>query len=492
MAVMAMESSGANIILIDEGWLVPRALDVTTPHGGLPEITMETVSILVGTDREAVDVLQDWESNVPDHYKPIGLTLKERNKLQRSRLFLRNRRIVGGYELLDRQLRVKLGGGNADAVPPTWLTIGKWTAKTIGDLLYGDIPIPQQRWSLRKPLRFLLRLHSQLRTLAMGRILILGNREIFAQVASALITFTNKDFDEKGLNFLDFAGKYGKTLLGQNHPDIAYELPFPISAATRDPLSDSMLRALHSYYRAIDASPEQERTTWVLTGNLHLAAYEQHVAQTFLDLGLKLRTRKALSNLLDGFKLQNVPPAESARNRPLDMVTEARFAVRLIDLAAAAFVTRYILSIRIGPADEYDMEPDQVFAPANPLHQCNEADETITKLIDRNEVGENPAGESLRRIWFALDRAAARPDRCRVRDWRNYASRISYIANLFTFSINNNSMFNQPALSIDELHDFLAGRLPKKDGIPLNPAQCEVVRSLKDAKKSPPGFDAAA
>lgn len=261
MAVMAMESSGANIILIDEGWLVPRALDVTTPHGGLPEITMKTVSILVGTDREAVDVLQDWESNVPDHYKPIGLTLKERNKLQRSRLFLRNRRIVSGYELLDRQLRAKLGGGNADAVPPTWLTIGKWTAKTIGDLLYGDIPIPQQRWSLRKPLRFLLRLHSQLRTLAMGRILILGNREIFAQVASALVTFTDTNFCEKGLNFLDFAGKYGKTLLGQNQPNIADELPFPISAATRDPLSDSMLRALHSYYRAIDASPEQERMT---------------------------------------------------------------------------------------------------------------------------------------------------------------------------------------------------------------------------------------
>ena len=177
------------------------------------------------------------------------------------------------------------------------------------------------------------------------------------------------------------------------------------------------------------------------------------------------------------------------------MVTEARFAVRIIDLAAAAFVTRYILSIRIGPADEYDMEPGQVFAPANPLDQCNEADETIMKLIDRNGVDGNPAGESLRRIWFALDRAAARPDRCRVCDWRNYASRISYIANLFAFSVNNNSMFDQPVLSIDELHDFLAGRLRKKDGILLNPAQCEVARSLKDvknAKKPPSGFDAAA
>ena len=55
-----------------------------------------------------------------------------------------------------------------------------------------------------------------------------------------------------------------------------------------------MLRALHCYYRAIDSTSDVERAKWVLTGNLHLAAYEQRVAQTFVDVGLAVDPGRGL------------------------------------------------------------------------------------------------------------------------------------------------------------------------------------------------------
>jgi len=264
-----IESPAANIA-IEDGKLRASAFDIVG-NRGLPLINQEVVSILVGTDREAADVLQDWDYDLPQGFQSIGLNLRQRETLQSRRLFLRNRRIVSGYELLDRQLHSTLTRGVSGArVPPTWLTIGKWTAKTIGELLNGEVPVPRRRTAIRRLARLLLRSLADRRAIAMGRVFVLGNREIFAQVASALAIFVTTDFDNLGLNFSAFVGRYGERLLGLNNPNIADELIFPFSVTTRDPLSDSMLRALHCYYRAIDSATDLERTKWVLTGNLHL------------------------------------------------------------------------------------------------------------------------------------------------------------------------------------------------------------------------------
>jgi hypothetical protein len=55
---------------------------------------------------------------------------------------------------------------------------------------------------------------------------------------------------------------------------------------------------MYAYYRAVGEPDLGKRDIWILIGNLHLAAYEQHVAQTFVDLGLSVRPGKELRQLL--------------------------------------------------------------------------------------------------------------------------------------------------------------------------------------------------
>jgi len=45
----------------------------------------------------------------------------------------------------------------------------------------------------------------------------------------------------------------------------------------------------------------------------------------------------------------------------------------------------------------------------------------------------SPAAESLKEVWSALDYAYGAAHRTRVRDWRNYPYRVSYIANLLSY-----------------------------------------------------------
>ena len=176
---MAIESIAANIAVEDDGTLQASAYNlVEFQNRRLPVIDQEAVSILVGTDREAADVLQDWDNDLPHGFRDIGLNVTQREILQRRRLFLRNRRIVSGYELLDRQLRSKLLGGDTPGVPvPTWLTVGKWTANAIGELLIGEIAVPRHRTTARRLVRSLLRALGSQRTIPMGRVFLLGNRE---------------------------------------------------------------------------------------------------------------------------------------------------------------------------------------------------------------------------------------------------------------------------------------------------------------------------
>jgi hypothetical protein len=492
-----MEAVAANIQLLENPpRLVPRAFNVVK-NGFPPLIDINLIAFLVGTDTEAADVLENWGSDLPERFRSIKLTRKQRVHLQRRRLLLRNRRIVSGYELLDNELRRKLGGDGApDGVPPTWLTVGKWTARTIGDLLDGHIPVPQNQRTARLLVRRLLRVIAQWRTISMGRALVLGNREIFAQVGSALAVFVNMDFDTKKLDFAGFVGQYGRRLIGLNDPDVPDELPISITAATRDPLSDSILRALHAYYRAIDASPELERGKWVQAGNLHLAAYEQRVAQTFVDLGLAARTGLSLKLLLAGPPPERAPESAALGPRPRDMLLEPGFVVRAVDLAAAAFATRYIVALAVGRPAGPQRAP-LVFAPADSLDlrgtEIRDYARTVVyKKYEEDEKREkDAAGHALRRIWISLDRADGVSNRCRVRDWRTYAARINYIANLFLVSAFE-QRFAEPVFDEVELRSFLSGRLTDEEEIELTNEQAVEVARLRAQPHTSRGFSAPA
>jgi hypothetical protein len=445
-------------------------------------IDQEAVSILVGTDREAADVLQDWDNDLPQGLLSIELNVRQREILQRRRLFLRNRRIVSGYELLDRQLRSKLQGEKPGApMPPTWLTVAKWSANAIGLLLTGEIPVPRRRRAVRRLVRSLLGALGSRRTIPMGRVFLLGNREIFAQVASALAIFCTIHFDELGLNYSAFVGKYGDQLLGLHGANIADELIFPISATTRDPLSDSMLRALHSYYRAIDSTSDVERAKWVLTGSLHLAAYEQRVAQIFLDVGLGADPGRRLRKLLGGLPPLNSPDRE-LHNRPLDMLGEDDFLRRATDLATAAFSTCYVLTLPVGSGPEQQ----RVFAPADSLELVTSKLVDFAKEVTKEKPSE--AAQALQRIWFALDRADGRSDRCRVQDWRDYSARMSYVANLFVVAANppERDRFTTPVFTDEDMTEFLSGRLIRDPGIVLNDRQRKVAEQLIHTAGPPP------
>jgi hypothetical protein len=488
---MAMEAVATNIALLENPQrLAPRAYDVIDGGRFPPEPTTTLMSFLVGTDREAADVLEDWEPDLPQRFRSIRLTRAQRAHLQRRRLLLRNRRIVSGYEILDRRLRTKLAGtGPETDVPPTWLTVGKWTARTIGDLIEGDIPVPAKQRTARLLVRWLLRRVAQRRTIPMGRVLVLGNREIFAQVASVLTTFLATEFPHAGLNFTEFVEEYGDKLIGLNDPDLPDELLISITAATRDPLSDSMLRTMHAYYRAIGAPDAVGRGKWVQAGNLHLAAYEQRIAQTFVDLGLTMRPGRALGKLLVGLS----PPQRSDMlklgQRPLDMLEEGGLLTRLVELVAAAFATRYILAIGVGrPAGH--REPPLVFAPTEPLDLLAPTMTAYARAIAVDKDAE--AAQSLRRIWVALDRADGVPERCRVRDWRTYSARVSYIANLFAVSATT-AEFADAVFDEEDLRSYLEGRLPRGNEVMLTDDQYRAVQDLLSTPhEEPHGLLAAA
>jgi hypothetical protein len=477
-----IENPRANLRLVD-GRLVPGAFDAIGGGNTLPLVDTRLVSILVGTDRESVDVLQDWRTQVPHDWAGIGLSATARRSMQRRRLFLRNRRVVCGYELLDRALRELIGGGDPAKSPPTWLTVGKWTARGIGELLEGRIVLPGNATRTRRTARLVLRPISRWRVVPMGRILVMGNREIFAQVASVLTVFVRLDFSNRyDADFPTFVSRYGNSLLGRFNPAMADELLFPIRAVVRDPLSDSLLRSLHAYYRAIGAVGPADREAWVLIGNLHLAAYEQQIAQTFVDMALSLRPSRVLKDFLDNLEDRRADAGDGAKEvkaRPLDMVLERKLPARLFDLIAAAFATRFIISIGVGLADH---GPAMVFAPGMPMERVG------AEPITQARAASQEALISLQGIWLALDRAQGVPARSIVRDWRNYRARISYIANLFAIA-DRHPPFSGPVFTDDEMMNYLRGVLPTQDGVALTDSQAGEVRRLLDAAGEPRGLE---
>jgi hypothetical protein len=179
--------------------------------------------------------------------------------------------------------------------------------------------------------------------------------------------------------------------------------------------------------------------------------------------------------LVDGLpKTGSRQPAgqrEERLDRPLDMLAEEGFGRRLVDLVFAAFVTRYVLAIGVGAG----AEPPQVFAPADPLKPVGAAVAPFVEDL-RGRVGA-PTADTLRRIWFATDRANGDPGLCRVHDWRNYSARISYIANLFVVSAFDGvaaQKFTAPVFTDEEMAKFLSGRLPGDPGIELTSEQARI------------------
>ncbi len=457
-----------NRLLLRDGFLSPMTRPVDSS-----KVNRELVDHIVDRKGEIDDLRKDWSESLPDSYGPIQLSARQRRKLQKLCLLLRNRRIVCGYELIDEKLQEKLAARDQNTPPLTWLTVGKWTAKAIGDLVNNEIFIPHKEKQLRWILRYFLVKFFSARIPPMGRILVTGNRVIFAQVGNLMIELLGIEFNGSyQLTYPDFVYHHGSRL--------QYAIESATSHAMRDPLSDSMLRAAHAYYRAMADSAD--RATWILVGNLHLAAYEQHVAQLFIDKSLSLRPRRAVRHLyknpLAKFSWHK---AVADTSWPHDLGLEGYFVGRLLDVVAATFATRYILSFPVGISRTRPRRREkdgEVFAPAYPFEKVDLRTD-VRDYVHSLESPNGPATEaskSLKSIWSALDYAFGDAQRTPVRDWRSYPYRISYIANLFVVASQSKPYreeFLKPVLMKEDRDQFLSGKLPSGFGVRLKPGQHE-------------------
>lgn len=452
----------------DQKLLVPNANPITEDEN-LEGMAFE----MAGTDLRIDDLMRNWRGAPPPSIYDLGLSRTQRAAFQRRSMFLRNRRIVFGYECLDKKLRETISPQDAQKLPPTWLTVGKWTAKAIGDLLDEKVPLPHRNRILRRTIRYPLLKALPGRTVPMGRILVLGNRQIFSEVAGMASSFVGLNFqNDYKKTFPEFLGRYGEKLLDTYKPPPVAEfqvrdfVAFPLRPVARNPLSDSMLRAFYAYYRAIGQSREEQRV-WIQVGNLHLAAYEQHVAQLFLDMALTLRPGSTIRGLLK--TRDSEPSADDDRDtllRPLDMLPQRRFLARTVNSSAAAFATKFILAFQVGCAT--DKAAQIVFAPAYDLDVPDAWASEIHRLRK-----DDPAAVELMRVWFALDRSLGGSYRTGVRDWRDYPYRMNYIANLFASSQYPSLCceFASPVFTSAEKKQYLSGCLPASMGIRLNDKQ---------------------
>jgi hypothetical protein len=448
------------------GRLSPRACPVESPDS--PNVDLNLVNDIFDDSNAITDLRKDWSSCPPEWYKGIDLSPRDLRKLQNLSLLLRNRRIVCGYELLDRELRSKLSLHIPDGVPPTWLTVGKWTAKAIGDLLDEKIFLTHKDRPVRTVVRYFLVHLFRARVMPMCRILVMGNRVIFAQVGG-LIT--------EWLSIIKFEWNYHRS-----YPQFVLEYGERLHRAAagasagrviRDPLSDSMLRAAYAYYRAMDAAGDPG--TWILVGNLYLAAYEQHIAQLFVEKSMSFRPRSAVKHLFNPPRSNPNWHEAAADSWPMDMGLEGWTIARMVNVMAATFATRFILSFPVGISGSTPPRREKegkILAPAYPFDKV-QLSAAVDRYVHSPADSGSPAAESLKEVWSALDYAYGDADRTPVRDWRNFPYRVSYIANLFVIcqSENYREIFQKPVLCEADMKEFLRGELPCRLGVRLNRKQ---------------------
>jgi hypothetical protein len=441
--------------------LSPKACQANSSN-----VNSRLINDILDHSNEITDLRRDWSSLGPERFGGVVLSSHDRRKLQNLSLLLRNRRIVCGYELLDNALRKKLSPDNPNAIPPTWLTVGKWTARAIGDLLDDKIPLTHKERQIRMAVRYLLVHLARARVMPMCRILVMGNRVIFAQVGGLIAELLTIDFEQ------NYNRSYPQFLLCYENR-LHNAIQDAAGPAIRDPLSDSMLRAAYAYYRAMDAADDPN--TWILVGNLQLAAYEQHIAQFFIERSMSFRPGSAVKALFKDPRSNpdlHIPHADSP---PMDMGLEGWTVARMVNVLAATFATRFILSFPVGISGSTSplFEKDgKILAPAYPFDKA-QLSVALNSYVYKLANPGSQAAESLKEVWSALDYAYGAAHRTSVRDWRNYPYRVSYIANLFIIcqSEGYRDIFQKPVLCKRDMERFLSGNLPARLGVRLNRKQ---------------------
>jgi hypothetical protein len=345
---------------------------------------------------------------------------------------LRNRRITLAYGYLAERLADLLARDD-ERRDATWCTFACWSSKTVGNWIETDaVPEPLRRQS-RIP-RFILHgLIALTRWLiqrgngATYRSLAAGNRFVFLEMGSAIALFLEEFSDvDRGKPDEAHWSRYWDRVA-----EVVNELAEldPSWLLTDAPEAHDLRLGLRQYYEALFTSDPDERAELVLAGNLLTVSYEQRRLDGYISASLALFTNRAMRNLV-----RHRSGAVKGWFRRWPSSIYARLMTRGLVLNTANEQFRVGRPLPSPPNPPgCPLFPQDLEAITNPLLQA---------LLTR------------------YDLSGGNPRRRRVRDWRSYDQRMSYITNLFRSRQQQPSLFDVAPFPPEVEQALLDGHLP--------------------------------
>jgi hypothetical protein len=327
---------------------------------------------------------------------------------------LRNRRITLAYADLSVRLADALayGGHRRQA---NWCTFSSWSSKTIGGWIEHDprpdpIHVPPwiPPWVVdrgKELLRWVLTRDNG----ATYRALAAGNRYVFLEIGMAFARFLEA-FDPRRLTGADeeawaqYWRRMEQVLAEQAQLDPSWLL-------TENPPPAELQLGLRQYYDALFTPDPKQRAERVLAGNLLIGAYEQRRVDGYVAASLALFTRPAMRRLV----CRRFGPDWSWRAWPSS--------------AYAALMSRFMV---LKMPDEVLMLGRPLPAPGPPGTPLFPEDLQAITL---------PLAQAL---LTRYDLSDGQDDGRRVRNWRSYDARMSYITNLFRSRQQHEPLFSKP------------------------------------------------
>jgi hypothetical protein len=359
-------------------------------------------------------------------------------------LMLRNHRITLAYCDLSRQLAALIAGTDRKLhFDANWCTFAAWSSKTIGLSIETD-PLGDHIHGLlaRWPLRIQPKVYDVVEAIlcnndgAVYRGLAIGNRLVFLEIGTAIAQFIQSFAPGQADRPRSFDGYWAgaaDSVAGLAHLD-------PSWVTTTGPDIQLLKQGLHAYYLAQAEPAPKAKAELVLTGNLFVAAYEQHRVDVYLTATLGLFTTTWLDRIMRG--------DDQGVTRVLRRMLEAPASTIYASLS-----TRYFLFLEL-PDDEILRVGKPVPSVGTGARATFPPDLELIRL------------PVLQALLTHYDRSDGYPKRTRTRNWARYPQRMNYITNLFRSRQKDSRLFDD-VWTGDEQRDLLEGRLPQE----VQPAQ---------------------
>ena len=270
----------------------------------------------------------------------------------------------------------------------------------------------------------LVRLQLDMRSMSdssMPRILAVGNRLVFHEIAYATLAFLDW-YDDIGTPNLDEWAQYRKTIKATPESDL-------FQACDVNILRDG----IEAYFLASTASSDGERSRLVLRGNTLLAAYEQWRLEPVVRLSLDPVARNLVTFVGTNLHTDAEMPQAILRNRGTPWAFRHRSRInQWVTERYADLLTQHVLAWE-GRFDGAQKNiflgtgiPDPPSGDAHVVPVNVESNDPITLIVQ------------------VFDRSGARPALDRAVNWARYSDRMNFIVHLFRTEQHDRSLFEPP------------------------------------------------